>query len=475
MLRVCLRRIEMPCVNSPSTPTQMSCTPTPTQTPGGSSPRMNSGKPLTNDQRNAILQELLIHAKDADGTDSIMLKRGAIQQTANRFRVSRVSVSKIWAIWKRQRAAGNVSVTTVCHKKKNCGRKRKDYATNFAAMRDIPLNERGTVRSLSSAIKIPKSTLFERFAKDREIKRVSSAVKPFLTEHNKRQRLDFCISKVQPNGHFHDFYDAVHIDEKWFYLTQTTRSYYLLPDEETPHRTCKSKRFVTKVMFMAAVARPRFDRTRNQWFDGKLGIWPFVTQEPAKRNSKNRARGTLVTKNIESVNAVECKRMLIDNVFPAIRSKFPRTHRHRPVYIQQDNARPHPSPDDPEVVAAGVEEGWNLRLTCQSPNSPDFNVLDLGFFNSIQSLQHQASPKTIDDLIACVENAFYALDKDKLDDVFLTLQKCLECTMFVGGGNSYQLPHLQKAKLRRESSLPTQLVCSPEALAAATSTLSSSK
>ena len=76
-------------------------------------------------------------------------------------------------------------------------------------------------------------------------------------------------------------------------------------DEEVPHRTCQSKRFITKVMFMAAVARPRGDVGSEDYFNGKIGIWPFVYKEAAKRNSKNRTKGTYVTKNIESVNAQE--------------------------------------------------------------------------------------------------------------------------------------------------------------------------
>ena len=39
------------------------------------------------------------------------------------------------------------------------------------------------------------------------------------------------------------------------------------------------------------------------WFDGKIGIWPFIEKVAAKKNSRNRHKGTLETKNDESVNA----------------------------------------------------------------------------------------------------------------------------------------------------------------------------
>ena len=74
-------------------------------------------------------------------------------------------------------------------------------------------------------------------------------------------------------------YQYIHIDEKWFYMTKEAEKYYLLPDEEDPQRYCQSKRFVSKVMFMTATARPRFDMLRNHDFCGKIGIFPFISKE----------------------------------------------------------------------------------------------------------------------------------------------------------------------------------------------------
>lgn len=427
--------------------------------------RSSKSKQLTLNQRNGILQKLLQYKNGEK------LQHGAINTVAAEFAVSRLTVSKIWYIAKKQYSEGQISADVSSKKKKKCGRKRKDYSENLATMKNIPMNRRGSIRSLSAAIGIPKSTLFDVFKRGNDFKRISSAVKPYLTEQNKLARLAFCLSKVRPDGYFQDMYDYVHIDEKWFYLTQTKRSYYLMLDEEEPHRTCRSKRFITKVMFMAAVARPRYDPHKKQFFDGKIGIWPFVYQEPAQRNSKNRAKGTLITKNIESITARECKTMILENVIPAIKSKFPTSYKHKPIYVQQDNAKPHSSIDDDDIVAEGSRDGWSIRLTSQPPNSPDFNVLDLGFFNSIQSLQHTASPNTIDELIECVQNAFNALNKQTLDNVFLTLQTCLEATMLAKGGNFYKIPHIHKAKLHRQGRLQTTLSCSIEAVETATSML----
>jgi hypothetical protein len=88
-------------------------------------------------------------------------------------------------------------------------------------------------------------------------------------------RLEFCLSFIKDDGFFNDMNSYVHIDEKWFYITCINQKYYLLPDEEPPERFCKSKRFITKVMFMAAVARPRYDPNKKALFNGKIGICPL--------------------------------------------------------------------------------------------------------------------------------------------------------------------------------------------------------
>ena len=198
-------------------------------------------------------------------------------------------------------------------------------------------------------------------------------------------------------------FDCIHIDEKWYYLTKNCRRYYLGKDEEIPTRTSKSKRFVTKVMFLGAVARPRWDHHKNRMFDGKLGIWPFTEVVEAQRTSANRPAGTLITKALTSVTTDVYRKWLIEWLLPAIKEKFPPSN--RVIKIQQDNARPHIQPQDSMFLQAAQRLGLNVELVCQPPNSPDLNVLDLGYFNSIQSLQEEEAPKDIDELVEVVKNS----------------------------------------------------------------------
>jgi hypothetical protein len=81
----------------------------------------------------------------------------------------------------------------------------------------------------------------------------------------------------------------------------------------------------------------------------------------------------------------------------------------KPIYIQQDNAPSHVSPNDKLFCEAAKQDGFDIRLVCQPPNSPD--SLDLGFFNGIQSIQYKTSAKNTEELVAAVDegncNLFY--------------------------------------------------------------------
>lgn len=59
-------------------------------------------------------------------------------------------------------------------------------------------------------------------------KYASSAVKPFLTAENKLEIL-FCLQYLELDDTFSDMMHHVYIDEKWFCITKTSRSYIVLP------------------------------------------------------------------------------------------------------------------------------------------------------------------------------------------------------------------------------------------------------
>ncbi|WOG81933.1 hypothetical protein DCAR_0101091 [Daucus carota subsp. sativus] len=201
-------------------------------------------------------------------------------------------------------------------------------------------------------------------------------------------------------------------------------------------------------MFLAAVARPQFDNDNNILFDGKSEY--FLC--------KNRVTGTLETKACTSVTKDVYRSYLLEQVLPQIRRKWPLLS--SPIiYIQQDNAKPHIKIDDEEFINSSKQDGFDIRLVCQPPNSPDLNVLDLGFFRSIQSLQHQKAPKNIDELIDAVCKSFDELSASCLNNVFLSLQACMVEVIKSFGNNAYKLPHIGKDNLARTTGLRTTLKC----------------
>jgi hypothetical protein len=74
-------------------------------------------------------------------------------------------------------------------------------------------------------------------------------------------------------------------------------------------------------------------------------------------------------------------------------------------------------------------------------------------------LQQREGATTIDQLIEAVIKVFGDFLFESLDNVFLSLQAVLECIMTHQGGNSFKLPHLGKALLRREEKVPEAMVC----------------
>ncbi|XP_028787991.1 uncharacterized protein LOC114743975 [Neltuma alba] len=245
-------------------------------------------------------------------------------------------------------------------------------------------------------------------------------------------------------------------------MTKKTVNYYMLSIENDPLRTVQNKNFIGKVMFLVAVARPRFDCKGNETFSRKIGVFPLVTKEPAKRNSVNRPAGSLITKPITSVTKEVSRQFLIGHVVPAIKAKWPRDSIGEPIYIQQDNARCHIDPNDGEFHRVATEDGFCIRLMNQPPNSPDLNILDLGFFNGIQSLQYKETPKTTDDLIAAVIRSFESFPSTKSNKIFLTLQCCMVEILKDRGSNKYDLPHIRKEVMEKEGPLPNQIKCDPK-------------
>lgn len=383
------------------------------------------------------------------------LKHGYIKELALEYKISRITLYSIWKVVKK--AIQDGVIPNVDRKYKG-GHKR--YALDLEKVSSIPLHLRTNIRTLACQLCASKSTV-HRLVQKGKIRAHSNAIKPFLTDANMKARVNFVLKHIQSSTlHINPTYDgmffSVHIDEKWFYMTRTSQKYYLLPTEQDPHRTSKSKKFITKIMFMSAVARPRYNSDGICIFDGKIGIFPFTVLQPARRASKNRARGVMELKPIESINKLVIKQCLVEKIIPAIKSKWP-TDCHKHIVIQQDNAKPHIHTSDLDFINAAQSDGFHISLANQPANSPDLNINDLGFFRIIQGLQHEKAPKTVCQLVDAVVKAYGEVTDKTLNYVWLSLMNCMTEILKQKGNNNYKLPHIGKKRLERLGLLPTYI------------------
>ena len=95
-------------------------------------------------------------------------------------------------------------------------------------------------------------------------------------------------------------------------------------------------------MLLVAIARPRFDVQGNEVFSRKIGVFPFVTLEPAKRTRKSPYRP--LRKNGQERTY-------------EIQFLFNRTMQGYTLIIMM-------------II---IQEGLDIHLMCQHANSPDLN------------------------------------------------------------------------------------------------------
>ncbi|XP_062217730.1 uncharacterized protein LOC133917934 [Phragmites australis] len=189
-------------------------------------------------------------------------------------------------------------------------------------------------------------------------------------------------------------------------LNQTNDLAMVIQGEERPLRVVKYKSYIEKVMVL-----------------GKIGISPFTYREPAQRSSVNRPLGTMITKAMTSISRRLSGRFSLTRL-PVIREKWPREDSGCPIFIQQDNARNHIDPNDEEFCRASKQDGFDIRLYCQPPNSPNLNVLDF---------------------VHAVEEAYDDFSVASSNHVFLSQQACMREIIKAKGSQDYDTPHIGKA------------------------------
>ncbi|XP_074283773.1 uncharacterized protein LOC141608310 [Silene latifolia] len=347
---------------------------------------------ITVDENNEIAHFLL-----ANSVKGIPF-RGNISEAAAKYGVTRKT---IWLWWSRakEKILAEKAIHLPSHRLGNTNKPK--VPINIEMIKSLPFKNRLSIHKITKKLKVGHDTV-QRWVEKGELKTHSNPIHPALTDSNKMQRLLFSLASIyvdigQNLIKLKDMSCQIHIDEKWFYLTTTTDTYYIVPSEEEPYRSCQSKRYITKVMFMCAV-----------------------------------------------------------KILPAIKAKWP-ANASKTIFIQKDNTRPHISNLDPDFRAATTSDGFDIHLVFQPPNSPDLNINDLGLFRSLQTLQNDEVASTVDELVNNVMIAFIDPESMKLNFNYLTLRSFMVEIMKCRRHNDFKIPHMSKESLLRQGILPTNI------------------
>jgi hypothetical protein len=455
-------------------------------------------KELTLSDRKALFASLYVTCKDGK------VEHGQKMRSALRFDVAPKTVSRVWEDICSVMEAHLVEHMELEHlqlfeqrtlplrmfpdhvfqsrKKGRVGKKRvHDRNVLRERIMNVPLNDRGTYQNLAEQINVSIRTV-RNLLTEGDLCVHTSALKPYLTDENKKIRLSWCMEKMDLGAamlekpwQYQEMFDEVHVDEKWFNETFETRKYLLAVGEPEPARKCRHKKHIPKIMFLSAQARPRHDPHRNCMWDGKLAFIPIGNWVRQQRRSKYYAKGAMRWKNrnVDTQAYFEC----MEDVVRAIAKEWPRGQWANPnfiVKVQQDGARPHTSKEFvhlwENLLVGLVLEGVlpsveKVQLVTQPANSPDLNVNDNGLFNAIQAGYKRYAPTNAQEMIDAVLETWRKYPAKRINHMWLTLQTNFDEVVKCKGDNTYKIRHLNKAKLERLGELPTVVQVSSEARA----------
>ena len=311
--------------------------------------------------------------------------------------------------------------------------------------------------------------MFKRY----DYRQAKCRVLPLLTPAHKEKRLEWAEGLIKKHEEHKDspafFFActqvAVCVDEKWFYEKHFGRMLWIAPGEEAPRVHCLSKTMPRKVMFFGGLAAPvpAHGFLRSAW------LYPIVRETVTQRRSKNRDGGVCCLENIEMTKPVFVD-MLFTKLLPdVLRSTKEFATR---IVFQVDNAGGHgggrgslENTTFPQLrglvssmTRARKAELWGdpdtfpeIDFVAQPTKSPDFNVLDLGGWRSIEAavteivLEDYDWVRTICDHVELAWRK-WATDSEKITRLFAKLPQIAQCIVDCGGGNDYKMPHSRDFK-----------------------------
>jgi hypothetical protein len=398
--------------------------------------------------------------------------------------VSLSSVSRVWQEYISKIKQGMKWPKLSSPRVRVCGRKSKlnsdipeDVLHEMSKRLKFSAPIRDQILELydTTGYKISKSSLHRYLRKNLQYAYGCGYVKPLLSEVNRKKRVRFILNKVErlyeDNGkrptdvyryrimqlevmevslmfvmylyRFKNNLNEVHIDEKWFYLNRIKWRVLRRKQDKIPSQSVVNKSKIPKLMFLTAIGVPQ-TRPDGTYFDGKIGIFPFIYMVPAQRTSKNRVKGTLEVKT-QSVDSQAYLQMMTKNggLLDAIREKM-YWLKEKEIIVQQDNAPAHVGKNNMILLnEAGQQYGFNIKIQNQSPQSPDLNKLDLAFFNSLNKYAHnyKHNSNNITELTQNVINAYNNYTSEQLLRTNALLFVAYRQVLKNLGSVHYKMPH----------------------------------
>ena len=188
------------------------------------------------------------------------LKRGAIHEASKIFKIGESTISGIWNCWLSNCQPLSLPIPKIPCARASNGRPIKyDREAMIEAIGALPVAARTTICDIAGHLGISPSTVHRVIHKEELLWVHYNKIKPVLSNENKVQRIEYCLDKRDITTgltSYKPMENHIHLDEKWFFLTQELLKCYLLPDKKNPHRKTCHKSHITKLMFIVAVARP---------------------------------------------------------------------------------------------------------------------------------------------------------------------------------------------------------------------------
>ena len=288
-----------------------------------------------------------------------------------------------------------------------------------------------TIRQIAAEVPGVSKSSVHRYLNKAKFKRPRRRYVPRLTAKHREARIAFAREHRRNTWLAH-----VDVDEKWF-KKRVPRTLLAHPDSDTSEAVripVQSKRFVPKIMYLTAIAKP--DDRQN----GLISIQRAAKDYVAKRSSKYHAKGDVYKKDCTIDKPMYLEMM--KRVVTQIRRKM----QHHPVVtIQMDNASPHHIRTALEAHISVTHRRTfpELRLMWQPPQSPDMNANDLGFYRSFDAVVQRARGRHFDKaaIHSAVMKAWETYDSSTLHRIFDTKTAVLQKVILADGGNNYDLHH----------------------------------